>query len=215
MKCIFIDESGDLGSKKASSKWFLFTAVITNDSRVLQHIIKRIWKQINKKHNKSGELHAYHEKDNVRRKVLIEINKNNDIKIICCLVDKSKIPSSYKEDRKFLYNKTLSYLIEYICKSGFIIDNEHIQIDIDRMYTQKKLVDDLRTMLLNILIVNRIKSQSVLFESSHENKSLQAVDFISWALFKKVEKDENEFFYLMKNIDIDMHIIPIKRMLPR
>ncbi len=35
--------------------------------------------------------------------------------------------------------------------------------------------------------------------SSHENKSLQAVDFISWALFRKYEHDDYEFKEMIKS----------------
>jgi len=36
MSYIFLDESGDLGFGKRSSKWFLFTLVVVDDERVLE-----------------------------------------------------------------------------------------------------------------------------------------------------------------------------------
>ena len=63
MAYIFLDESGDLGFKKSSSKWFLFTIAITNDARTLERVTKRVWKSLKKTHKKLGELHASHEKE--------------------------------------------------------------------------------------------------------------------------------------------------------
>ncbi len=36
MTYIFLDESGDLGFSKKSSKWFLFTLVVVDDPRKLE-----------------------------------------------------------------------------------------------------------------------------------------------------------------------------------
>ena len=40
---------------------------------------------------------------------------------------------------------------------------------------------------------------SVVLNASHENKSLQAVDFISWAMFRKYEKSDYEYYEIIKN----------------
>jgi len=40
---------------------------------------------------------------------------------------------------------------------------------------------------------------TVELHSSHDNKSLQAVDFISWAIFRKYEKNDYEYYEKIKN----------------
>ncbi|MBU3965217.1 DUF3800 domain-containing protein, partial [Patescibacteria group bacterium] len=46
MAYIFLDESGDLGFKKSSSKWFLFTIAIMSDARALERIVKKVWRSL-------------------------------------------------------------------------------------------------------------------------------------------------------------------------
>jgi len=70
MTHIFLDESGDLGFSQRSSKWFLFTLAITNDQRALEHVVKKTWKTLRKKHKHIGELHASQEKDITRIRIL-------------------------------------------------------------------------------------------------------------------------------------------------
>ena len=67
MAYIFLDESGDLGFGKRSSKWFLFTIAIINEQRSLERIIKKVWRHLKKKHKRLGELHASQEKDATRK----------------------------------------------------------------------------------------------------------------------------------------------------
>jgi hypothetical protein len=49
MAYIFLDESGDLGFRPTSSKWFLFTIVLTDDHKKIERVIKNIRKGLKKK----------------------------------------------------------------------------------------------------------------------------------------------------------------------
>ncbi len=70
MVYIFLDESGDLGFQKLSSKWFLFTIAIVSDKRALERVVKKVWRHLRKKHKHLAELHAYHENDATRKQLL-------------------------------------------------------------------------------------------------------------------------------------------------
>ncbi len=45
----------------------------------------------------------------------------------------------------------------------------------------------------NDLLIN------ISLETSHKNKSLQAVDFISWSIFRKYEKGDEMYYKLLGN----------------
>ena len=76
-KYIYIDESGDTGYTKKSTRYFILTAVIVGDPFVLRRIAKNVYKtKIDKKSN--GILHAYMETNKVRSKI---INNIKDINI--------------------------------------------------------------------------------------------------------------------------------------
>ena len=42
MSYIYIDESGDLGTKQSSSKYFIIIAIKVEDSKKIERIIKKI-----------------------------------------------------------------------------------------------------------------------------------------------------------------------------
>lgn len=47
----------------------------------------------------------------------------------------------------------------------------------------------------------------VKLHSSHENKSLQSVDFISWSIFKKYEHGDFKFYEIIKNKIVDESVL--------
>ena len=81
MAYIFLDESGDMGFGKKSSKWFLFTLAVVNDERSLQRVVKKVWRTIHRKHKHVGELHASHEKDITKTRMLQILAELEDLKI--------------------------------------------------------------------------------------------------------------------------------------
>lgn len=81
-----IDESGDTGYTKKSSRYFIVTAVLTDDIIKLRRIAKDIHKyKIDKR--KASTLHAYKETKIVKNK-FIEKLKNNDTLCIVSILDK-------------------------------------------------------------------------------------------------------------------------------
>ena len=91
MAYIFLDESGDLGFKKTSSKWFLFTIAIVPEPRMLENVVKKIWRPLKKKHKRLGELHAYHANDITRTRMLQKLNELSDLKILTVILNKQKV----------------------------------------------------------------------------------------------------------------------------
>lgn len=79
MAYIFLDESGDLGFSERSSKWFLFTILLTNNHRKIEKVIKKIRRGLAKKY-KMKELHAYHSNPVTRHRMLKKLAQLNDIK---------------------------------------------------------------------------------------------------------------------------------------
>ena len=91
MAYIFLDESGDLGFKPTSSNWFIFTIVLTNDHRRLEKCVKKTHRALSKKYKKVSELHAYHTQSAVKKKLLSDMAKLDDLKILCIVLNKKKV----------------------------------------------------------------------------------------------------------------------------
>lgn len=207
MAYIFLDESGDLGFKKSSSRWFVFTIAIISDARALERVIKKIWKPLKKKHKKLGELHAYHADDITRIKVLKKLSQVPDLKILCVVLNKEKVYVDLQNQKNYLYNYTANILLDRLHSQKSLSESEPINLYIDRKDTKKRLRENFVNYLTDSMKDRREAPFSVVLHTSHENKSLQAVDFISWAIFRKYERGDYEFYEIVKSKITDERLL--------
>ena len=82
---IYIDESGDLGTKKASSKYFVMAAIKVVNSKKLENIIKKTRRDFKKKMLTSNEVKGGNLPYELKIKILEKL-KNHYISLI---VDKN------------------------------------------------------------------------------------------------------------------------------
>jgi len=207
MVYIFLDESGDLGFSENSSKWFLFTIAMTNDRRALERVVKKIWKPLKKKHKSLGELHAYHSDDVTRKRLLSRLNNIKDLKVLCVVLNKKKVYIDLRNQKNYLYNYTANVLLDRLHKSGVLPADDAIHLFIDRKDTKKKLTENLVNYLTESMEKRRHGKTVVELHTSHENRSIQAVDFISWAIFRKYERDDHEFYEIIKEKIVDERLL--------
>ena len=84
---------------------------------------------------------------------------------------------------------------------------ETIHLFIDRKDTKKRLRENFIHYLTNSIKKRHNGLFSIELHLSHENKSLQAVDFISWAIFRKYEYGDYEFYEIIKNKIFDERLL--------
>jgi hypothetical protein len=196
---IFMDESGDLGFGKRSSKWFIFTIAIVKDKRSLERVVRKIWKPLKKSHQQLGELHAYHATAVTKTRMLQKLSELEDLKVLCIVLNKQKVYVDLQNQKNYLYNYTANILLDRLHKKG-VIDGEHdIELFIDRKDTKKSLRENFINYLDSAMSERKAGKLSISLHSSNENKSIQAVDFISWAIFRKYERGDFEYYELIKN----------------
>jgi hypothetical protein len=204
MVYIFIDESGDLGFKARSSRWFVLAAVIVPDRRALELTVRKMLSHINKnRRRKLNEFHASSEKANTRTRVLKKLEAITEIKIACILINKQSLRPSLKKDAKYLYNFAVYTLVERILVSDVVNIGRAVSISIDRRDTgrheKERLVNDILVLLSRYCE----GAFSVDLNTSHEDKPLQSADFISWAIFRKYEYDDLVYYSIIKSKIID------------
>ena len=207
MKYIYIDESGDLGFKETSSKCFIFTAVIVDDDRVLERVVKKIWKTL--KNKRRGELHATHENDITRRRLLNMVNNIPTINIISAFFYKQEIRKEFQNNKNSLYSRSLCVLIETLFKRSKTLLNGNISIFLDKTLMKKVIRDELVKNINNLIKIKYNKNYIIDFISSQDNKSIQATDFISWGIFKKYESDDDSYLRLIKDKILSVNKITI------
>lgn len=202
---IFMDESGDLGFSEKSSKWFMFTLAITNDKRSLERVTKKVWKPLKKKHKKLGELHAYHANNITRTRMLQNISEIEDLKVLSIILNKKKVFVDLQNQKNYLYNYTANILLDRLHKKG-VLQNESIELYIDKKDTKKSLTENF-VKYLESSMTKRGKGMKVALHTSQDNKSIQAVDFLSWAIFRKYESGDYEYYELIKDRIVDERLL--------
>lgn len=204
---LFLDESGDLGFKTDSSKWFLFTLVIIDDNRSLERVIKKERKNLKKKYQKSfSELHAYHCDDLTRKRVLKSLSELN-ISIVTTVLNKQKVYIDFQNQKNYLYNYSANILLERLINKNIIRDDEVLDLVVDRKDTKKNLKNNFINYITEGMNNRRKGNFKMQLSKSHEDKGLQAVDFLSWAIFRKYEKGDFEFYEIIKDKIIEENLL--------
>lgn len=192
MSYIYIDESGDLGTKKASSKYFVMAAIKVEDSKKLEKIIKKTRRDFKKKMLTSNEVKGGNLPYELKIKILEKL-KNIDYEVFIIVFDKENRFKIGYGDNKKAYDILASRLAKLINidKPTFIF--------IDKSKNKQEEIDNFNELFLNNL--NNIKKQPIKIEhaDSMHYKGLQMADLISWSTFQNFENDNPEFLDMIKN----------------
>lgn len=180
---------------------------MTQDARTLERVIKKIWKPLKREYRTLGELHASHEKDITRKRVLERLSEVSDLKVLCIILNKQKVYVDLQNQKNYLYNYTANILLDRLHTKEVLKPKEPIHLFIDRKDTNKRLRENFISYLTASMKERRDGTFAVELHASHENKSLQAVDFISWAIFRKYERGDYEFYELIKNRVVDERLL--------
>ena len=195
---IFIDESGDLGFSTGSSRWFIVTLLLTSTHRKVEKCVKKVHKGLRKKDKKVKELHAYKEKDATRKRVLKLVSKVEDVQILTIVLNKDKVYTRLQDQKAVLYNYVTNILLDRLHTSGVIDDVEDVEICIDQKETNKFMNEHYLKYLQKGTQSWKQNRIDIRLAHSHNEKCLQAIDFISWAIFRKYERGDYDFYNLIQ-----------------
>lgn len=105
MKYVYIDESGDLGSKEFSSKYFVFAGVMVDNPKKLNNLINNTYRKY-KKIRKMNEIKGTHTPDEVIVDILKRLN-NIDYHVFIVVFDKQ---NRYKINQGYDVNQLYDVL---------------------------------------------------------------------------------------------------------
>lgn len=203
MSYIFFDESGDLGfdfSKKKTSNYFVVTFLFVNNKSSIEKIVKKIFRMLfavrKKKH--SGVLHAYKEKPITRRRLLSLLNMR-DVGVFYVCLNKKKVYTLLKDKKHILYNYVVQVLLDRIFTKKLLPLKAKIYFVASKRETSVFLNKNFKNYLKNQVLFKHQANIEVQIKTPHEEKCLQVVDFVSWALFRKLEYREKFYYDLFKS----------------
>lgn len=201
MAYIFLDESGDLGfdfSKKRTSKYFVITCLLANNKRIIEKTVAKTHLELRKKFKKSnGVLHCYHEKPITRIRLLKRLGKK-DCVIMCIYLNKLKVYTKLQNEKEVLYNYVTNILLDRVCTKKLINIKKSVILIASRKETNKFLNLNFKIYLENSAKNNHNLNLSIEIKTPFEEKSLQAVDFVSWAIFRKMQYGDESYYNLIK-----------------
>ncbi len=172
-KYTYIDESGDTGYTKKSTRYFILTAVIVFDPIIIRRVAKEMHSfKLYKK--KLIILHTNKESDVVKNKIMKKVI-GLDIQCIALVMDKVLVR---KDD---LYTYGLEILGYFFKKEK--INNITIAKRDTRPSYNKRIID--------ILSGLSVKST---FSDPNSEKALQVADFYSWVIFSYLEHNLPKYF---------------------
>jgi uncharacterized protein DUF3800 len=200
---IFLDESGDLGfdPQKNNSKFFLVTILFIPEKRTVEKIVKKTHAELRKKVKKlsGGVLHAVKETPATRKKLLTRLS-SLDCKIMTIYLNKSKVYSRLQDEKHVLYNYVVNILLDRIMNRGHLDKAKPIVLVAAKRETNKFLNLNFKTYLESQIKIKHKLALSVEIKYPSEEKSLQAVDFASWSIFRKFEQKDDTYAVLIKKV---------------
>ena len=199
MAYIYMDESGDLtfNWKVWTSKFFNITFLYVQNKRVADSVIKKLhqWKLWRWEKITDNFFHSCHERKETVLKWLQIISKK-DLYIMNLSINKNKFQINSDIDKHDLYNKAVDELINFVINSKFLNNEEIIYFIASRRETNKALNEK----FINFLEKNH-KFEKISFEIwlPVNEKWLQVVDIISYAISKKYELNDYKMYDIIKD----------------
>lgn len=197
-----MDESGDLGfdfRKKKTSKVFVITCLFVENKGLLEKIVKKTHSELQKKYKRRfGVLHCVKEKPITRQRLLRRINEKECFAMTIYL-NKKRVYTKLQNEKQVLYNYVANILLDRVYSKKIIPVESAVKLIASRRETNKFLNENFKDYL-NSQVEKRHKiKMEILVKSPHEEKSLQAVDFMSWAIFRKYEYGDDSYYNAIKN----------------
>jgi len=206
---LFIDESGEFGTKPGSSRHFLIAALCTENPKALD---KRVWKHKAILYNagwpRSIEIKGttlWGSDHNPRIPTAISSKRVEIIKDVISSICASSIKLHYSIARKERLTPRLlnaEYGIAYNYLSGCLLCRAYkahypgpLTLIVDQRsketHTKNKFDGYIETRLFDEC--EHCTPISISHEESHNVLGLQAVDFLSWGLFRHYEHNDSQF----------------------
>lgn len=199
---VFLDESGDLGfdPKKKNSKFFVVTILSSGDKRHLEKVVKKVHRSLRKKVKRlsGGILHAVKEKPATRKRLLRFLNQG-ECAIMAIYLNKAKVYTKLRDEKHVLYNYVTNILLDRIMTKRLINAKGPVQIIASKRETNKFLNENFRNYLKKQARDTHVmKEISIEVKTPAQEKALQAVDFVSWAIFRKYEMGDDSYYKLIE-----------------
>ena len=194
VKYVFIDESGDLGLTSKSSKYLILAALIVDEPKKLNHIVKNMRRNKFKKELKGvPEIKANSSSNEIRLYLLKKLESTNG-RVVYMIFNKEK---NYSEHLPKDKNKLYNFIAGKLAKNMNIIDFQII-VRVDKSKGKQILQQDFNQYFKESLNEINIHDIKIFHSDSALWAGLQIADMLAWACFQKFEHKNNKYINIIK-----------------
>jgi len=203
---IFVDEAGDMDFSPKGSQHYMFNFLIKRRpfnlheyiSNYRYSLLERNLDPLNGKKLEIEAFHAHNDNKYIKNELfnIISTFNENSVKAYSYILEKPKVaPEKRKEKDKF-YIDNLSYSIQRLLDK-LEIDKNFIVIT-DRLPVQQNKNKQIGALKKGIKEYLKSKKLNIRYDIFHHcsasSSNLQIVDYISWAIFRKFEHQDDSFY---------------------
>lgn len=195
---IYLDESGDLGFKSGSTKYFTICFAIMKD----QNPFKRCVKRVKRKYSISSmdELKGSSTRADIKRDLLLRFSQLKNLEIHAITVEKNNVKEKLRQDSNILYNYMVGLsLVDRILKEKKDMD---IKIVVDRRTTSITAGFDLDKYIKYKIWYEHQRNNiglNIHHADSHIALSIQGIDVVTNTIYRKYGNNQLELYNIIRN----------------
>jgi len=120
-----------------------------------------------------------------------------DIKIMAIYLNKHKVYTKFHRQKDVLYNYVTNILLNRIYTKKLIPIDKQIILIASRKETNKFLNSNFKEYLKTQIKENHKTNLLIEIRTPYEEKCLQVVDFLSWAIFRKYQYKDDSYYKII------------------
>ena len=196
---LFLDEGGNFDFSPTGTRHFVLTSVATRRPFSAHSPLDDFKHDCLEFGLNTEYFHCAEDNPRVRRKVFDLIAAHlGSLRIDSLVVEKAKTGPALHEDKHF-YPKMLGYLLRYVVPRELNGGVDEVIVITDTIPIQKKrqaIEKAIKTVLAEMLPTGM--RYRILHHASRSHLGLQVADYCNWAVFRKWQKGDVEFYDRIK-----------------
>ena len=194
---LFLDEGGNFDFSPTGTKYFTLTSLamvrpfgIRNPLDDYRHELLEFGRDVE-------FFHCADDNRYLRKRVFDILNRHvEQFRIDSLIVEKAKTGPSLRADDKF-YPQMLGYLLSHVIQSSIGFDEVIVITDRIPHQKKRKAIEKGLKHALKYMLPTGVKYR-VLHQASRAHYALQAVDYCNWAIYRKWNSGDEEFYDKIK-----------------
>ncbi|PHQ57675.1 MAG: hypothetical protein COA30_02180 [Sulfurimonas sp.] len=216
---IFVDESGDMDFSIKGSKHYMFHFLVKKrpfnlHAKISNYRYQLLERGLDPSNTQRFDIEYFHaHKDNKYIKnelfTIISTFEKEKVKVYSYILEKSKVHPEKRKERDAFYIDNLTYSI------GKLLDklkiDKNFVIITDNLPISKNKQKQIKALRTGIKLYMQQKDLNLKYDIFHHSSAssvnLQIIDYIGWAVHRKYEMNDNNYYDRIKEYIIDEDIV--------